>query len=448
MALGVRTSALTSRATGGEARSGPPPGAAQVHRALPNQSSLLGDLVGPAAPPTPLNARPKPAPRPPGESRWWPFSYVQRGARDPRFDLLRGLCLIVMIVDNLGGNSWLYALTGAGAFYISAGEGFVFIAGYVLGLNAAREPLGMTVRHLVGRAGLLYRLVVGITLIFSLLATLGHLHLWYPLPDATIAAYAGRPDAYLIGTLTLAVAYHGAEFLVLYILLFLVAPLALLACAEGKGWLVPLASAGLYLAVQLYPDQFHLPFATAFSFEAWQLLFFAGLVIGYHRQRLDRWVAAHPRLRWGYAGLIVVAALGLLVLYRQGLAPGWLFDRENAGALRAVLTPRRLLLVAIYLQFFVFLATWFWGLLRAALGWFLLSLGRNSLWVYLLHLPVIVLFHNIPYLAGLDRTTGTVAQLLAVVVLWGSIKVRDWAGGSAYRAALPAPRPFRSLARR
>jgi hypothetical protein len=449
MALGVRTAALTSRTTEGKAHSEPPPGGAQLHRALPNQSSLLGDMVGSdVPPPTPLKIRPKSDPRPPGESRWWPFSYVQRGLRDPRFDLLRGLCLIVMVVNNLGGQSWLYALTGAGAFYISAGEGFVFIAGYVLGLNAAREPLGVTVRHLVSRAGMLYRLAVGITLTFSLLATLGHLHLWYPLPDATIAAYAGRPDAYLIGTLTLAIAYHGAEFLVLYILCFLVAPLALLACAEGKGWLVPLASMGLYLAVQLYPDQFHLPFATAFSFEAWQLLFFAGLTIGYHRPWLDQRIAAHPGFWWGYAGLIVVAALGLLGLYRQGFAPGWLFDRENVGAIRAALTPRRLLVVAIYLQFFVLLATWFWGLLRAALGWFLLSLGRHSLWVYILHLPIIVLFHNVPYLERLDRNTGTAAQILAIVALWGSIKLRDWAGGSAYRAALPAPRPFRSLARR
>jgi hypothetical protein len=414
-----------------------------------NRSSLLGDLVGadvPAAPPP--KARPAPARRPPGESRWWPFGYVQRGVRDPRFDLLRGLCLIVMIVNNLGGNSWLYALTGAGTFYISAAEGFVFIAGYVLGLNAVREPLGEMVRHLVGRAWVLYRLAIAISLIFGLLAMLGHLRLWYALPDYTAAAYAGHPDAFLVGTLTLAVAYHGGEFLILYILLFLVAPLALLACAEGKGWLVPLVSVGLYLAVQLYPEQFHLPFATAVSFEAWQLLFFAGLAIGYHRPWLEELGATRAGYRRVYAALVVAAALGLLAAYRQGLGPSWLVDRENVAALRAALTPRRLLLVAIYLQFFAFLATWFWGLLRSAFGWFLLSLGRNSLWVYVLHLPVIVLFRNVPYLAGLDRTTGTLAQILAVLALWGSIKLRDWAGGSAYRAALPAPRPFRSLARR
>ena len=32
--------------------------------------------------------------------------------RDPRLDLLRGFCVFAMIVDHVGGASWLYALTG------------------------------------------------------------------------------------------------------------------------------------------------------------------------------------------------------------------------------------------------------------------------------------------------------------------------------------------------
>lgn len=423
---------------------GPP-----VAGAPPGSTSLLGDLVGPIAPvPGAEKARPSPPPRPPGESRWWPFSYVQRGLRDPRFDLLRAFCLIAMIVTNLGGNSWLYALTGAGAFYLSAGEGFVFIAGYVLGLNAAREALGAAVRRLVGRAWVLYRLAIVLTLGFSLLAALSPLQLWYPLDAATVVAYGGRPDAYVVGTLALAVAYHGGEFLALFVLLFLVAPLALLACAEEKGWLVAVVSIGLYLAVQLYPDQLRFPFATIVSPGAWQVLFFAGLLIGYYRPGIEQWGAARRHARWAYAGLVVAAALALLVLFRQGLAPPWLYDRENVAAARDALTPRRLLGVAIFLQFFVFIATWFWGLLRAALGWLLLTLGRNSLWVYALHLPAILLFRNVPFLAELDRTGATLAQLALIFALWGSLKIRDWAGGSAYRAALPAPRPFRRLARR
>ena len=421
----------------------------QLHRPLATQTSLLGDLVEPVkSEPGKRRTHGTPAPRPPGGPRRWPFAYVQRGARDPRFDLLRGLCLLVMVINNLGGNSWLYAATGGGAFYISAAEGFILIAGCVLGFTAARETLGEAVRHLVGRLWVLYRLAIGITLGFAVLASTGRLALWYPLPDATMAAYAGRPDAFVIGTLILSVAYHGGEYLVLFIILLAAAPLALLACAEGRGWLVPVVSMGIYLAAQLYPDQFRLPFATYLSLEAWQFLFFTGLTIGYHRTWLGEQFARFRPYWFLYAGLVTIAAIVLIVLYRQQTTPLWLFDRENVEAARVALTPRRLLLVAIYLQFYFLIVTWFWVSLRTLLGWFVLSLGRNSLWVYALHLPLILLFRDAPFLTNLDRNLGTVAQLLAILLLWGSVKLRDWVNGAAYRAALPTSRSFRSLTQR
>ena len=53
--------------------------------------------------------------------------------RDPRLDLLRGFCVFAMIVDHIGGSSWLYALTGGNRGPITAAEGFVFLSGLVLG---------------------------------------------------------------------------------------------------------------------------------------------------------------------------------------------------------------------------------------------------------------------------------------------------------------------------
>ncbi len=449
MDVGVRATVLVpAHADPGAQWQSSDPGR-QLRRPLATQTSLLGDLVEPVESKSGRpRARGTTAPRPPGGPRRWPFAYVQRGARDPRFDLLRGLCLLVMVVNNLGGNSWLYAATGGGAFYISAAEGFIFIAGCVLGFTAARETLGEAVRHLVVRLWILYRLALGITLGFAVLATTGHLALWYPLPEAIMATYADRPDAFFVGTLGLSVAYHGGEYLVLLLILLAAAPLALLACAEGRGWLVPVVSMGIYLAAQLYPDQFRLPFATYLSLEAWQLLFFTGLTLGYHRTWLGERIARFRTYWFLYAGLITIAAIALVVLYRQQATPLWLFDRENVEAARVALTPRRLLLVAIYLQFFFLISTWFWVPLRTLLGWFVLSLGRNSLWIYALHLPLIVLFRNASFLTDLDRNLGTVAQLLAILLLWGSVKLRDWANGAAYRAALPASRLFRSLAQR
>ncbi len=406
----------------------------------PNQTSILGDLTTSVANP----ARAVPG-RPRG-ARHWPLAYVQRGTRDPRFDLLRGLCVIAMVVAGLGGESWLVAATEARGFFLSAAEGFVVIAGYVLGLTAAREALGSAVRHLLARVWRLYRLAVGITLLGTLLTALGRVQLWTPFPDAPL--YGGRPAALIVAALTLARTAYGAEYLALYAVLLLVAPLALLACAEGRGWLVPLVSVALYLAAQLYPEVLALPFATGVSLVAWQVLFFGGLTLGYHREALGAFVARHPRLWWLYAVLVGVAAVAGLVFWQRGQLPLWLFDPQGIEVARLDLTPRRLLGVAVSLQAGVLLLTWLWVPLRATLGWFVLSLGRNALWVYLLFLPLAALFHTVPTFSYLDRTGVTVAHLLALCSLWGMVKLRDWLNGSAYRGALPVVRAPRWLARR
>src|SRR5215218_9537606 len=59
--------------------------------------------------------------------------------RDPRFDLLRGYCVFAMIVDHVGGTSWLYALTGGNRGPVTAAEGFVFLSGLVLGIVSRRR---------------------------------------------------------------------------------------------------------------------------------------------------------------------------------------------------------------------------------------------------------------------------------------------------------------------
>lgn len=412
----------------------------------PQQTSILGDLVGSVEDPAHLSARRPAKSRATGGARRWPLAYVQRGVRDPRFDLLRGLCVIAMVIAGLGGDSWLAAATGTRGFFLSAAEGFVVIAGYVLGFTASREALGGTVRHLLTRAWQLYRLAVGITVLGTLLTALGRVQFWTPFPGAT--AYDGHPDALIVAAVTLARTAYGAEYLALYAVLLLVAPLALLACAEGRGWLVPLVSVGLYLAAQLYPEVLALPFATGVSLVAWQFLFFGGLTIGYYREALGAFAARYPRLWWLYAALVSVVALAGLVLWQRGMLPLWLFDPQGVEVARLDLTPRRLLSVAIALQACVLLITWCWVPLRATLGWFVLSLGRNALWVYLLFLPLAALFHTVPALADLDRTNSTVAQLLALFALWGMVRLRDWLNGSAYRGALLAVRDPRRLARR
>src|SRR6476661_8406612 len=117
----------------------------------------------------------------------WPalgraMAYPRAEKRDLRIDLLRGFCVFAMIIDHIGGSSWLYALTGGNRWLVSAAEGFVFLSGLTMGLvyreKIRRAGLRAAAMAALRRAGTLYLLTVALTLIFTALARLTDWSLW------------------------------------------------------------------------------------------------------------------------------------------------------------------------------------------------------------------------------------------------------------------------------
>src|SRR5215217_1842073 len=102
--------------------------------------------------------------------------------RDPRLDVLRGFCVFAMIVDHIGGSSWLYVLTGGNRGPVTAAEGFVFLSGLVLGIVSRQRVLKAgiksAIRSTLSRAWTLYWLTVALTLIFVVLTAATDLALW------------------------------------------------------------------------------------------------------------------------------------------------------------------------------------------------------------------------------------------------------------------------------
>ena len=56
------------------------------------------------------------------------------GKRDYRLDFLRGIAVLIMVIDHVAGPSPLHLLTGGNGFFVSAAEGFVFISGFLVGI--------------------------------------------------------------------------------------------------------------------------------------------------------------------------------------------------------------------------------------------------------------------------------------------------------------------------
>src|SRR6185369_744151 len=148
--------------------------------------------------------------------------------RDPRLDLLRGFCVFAMIVDHIGGTSWLYTITGGNRGPVTAAEGFVFLSGLVLGIvsrqRLLRHGLRASVRSTLARAWTLYRLTVALTLAFVLLTVATDLNLWV---DRGLFAAPTSWSSLVVSIALVHFTWHGTNILALYTLLLAVAPVAL-----------------------------------------------------------------------------------------------------------------------------------------------------------------------------------------------------------------------------
>src|SRR5690349_9153592 len=133
-----------------------------------------------------------------------------------------------MAVDHIGvfgPDSWLYAVTGKGEFFISAAEGFVFISGLVMGIVyckvIAKEGLQKATSKILNRVVKLYFLTVGLTLFFTALAAYTDLKLWAQRDWITIK----DPVELVVGSFTLHFAYHGSSIMAMYVMFLALAPL-------------------------------------------------------------------------------------------------------------------------------------------------------------------------------------------------------------------------------
>lgn len=362
--------------------------------------------------------------------------------RDPRLDLLRGFCVFAMTVNHIGGSSWLYALTGGNAGPITAAEGFVFLSGLVLGIvskrRVTRDGVLAAVRSALARAWTLYALTSALTLVFLGLTVGTDLAIW--VDRALLGEVESWPDL-VVSVMLLRFTWHGTDILALYALLLAATPLALLLLAEGKLWRLLAGSWALWLLFQVAPERAVIPWpidhATTFPFAAWQVLFVNALALGYFRDELAAWLRRESVRPYGsgigYRAALGAAACGLLVLgaalssgqaYAMGntmpvLGTLDLFDKSSLGIGRLAVFASAALLVYVAL-------TLCWHPVERAVGWLLIPLGQAALYVYAVHLFVIVLAYNVPpYIGSLEpgwELHNTIGQLLLVLLIWAMVK--------------------------
>lgn len=370
-----------------------------------------------------------------GWVRRWNYSSTPAAAtkRDLRLDLLRGFCVFVMVADHIGGeSSWLYLITAGNRFFTSAAEGFILISGITMGIVYRgvidREGLTSMLRRVMRRAGFLYVLTVGLTIVFSIVS------MWLNTPWSQYAQPAG-PIEFALGVGTLHRTYSLVDVMMLYTLLVFASPPLLYFLATGRTRLVIIGAWALWLLWQVSPEEVQFPWSVVdggFPFAAWQVLFATGVVVGYHRDRIQRFLT--PRVRAVVVAVGFTLAVLLIALFEMELgdpkasdpsAIGWLLSSELVFGKNDLRPGRIVALLGVATMVFT-LVTIFWAPLRRSLGWLLLPLGQRALGAYALHLFIVAAAHS--WIGDPLRSGGehTLIQVVGIALIWAALPLLPW----------------------
>ena len=379
---------------------------------------VLRERVPLPAPPAPREPAPAPAPR-----------------RDVALDLLRGLAMVILVVNHIHLETSLEYATRA---LLSAAEVLVAVSGVVAGMVFGRRWLmhgaRATALMLLRRARTLYvasAAVVALVYVLSFVPGLATevLSVSPRRPDVDLYAFDG-PLRTLLAIVTLEAGPWQFNILGFFIAAIAATPAVLWALARGWWPAVLAASWGLYVAgrtwdLEVLPSQSERPFPLL----VWQVLFVNGMVLGFHRRALEGFARRHGRKL--VAGVVVLgAAAAYLRLHGPGLDAllgvrdwdAW----EKSFFHKASLDPARLTaLVALTAAAYLALRA---GGRHAerALGWLLLPLGRNSFYVFIVHVFVCLAVASVPFLAGdgLGNAANIAVQIGCLLAIWATVKRR------------------------
>jgi fucose 4-O-acetylase-like acetyltransferase len=155
------------------------------------------------------------------------------------------------------------------------------------------------------------------------------------------------------------------------------------------------------------------------------VLFMTGLVIGFRGPALTRWLERRPALRSALIGLAVAVTFGVASSFAIfGDSAPDLFDKvaQRPVRLAGFAAAALLLYTAVTLA---------WLPVQRATGWLLLPLGQHALYIYTLHLFVILFIMNAAPGAAMAGTmwwspvvSGTALQIGLVLAMWVLVRRR------------------------
>lgn len=235
--------------------------------------------------------------------------------RDPRLDVFRGICLVMIFINHVPGNVY-EDFTSRNFGFSDAAEGFVLMSGIAAGLAYSADFRDRSMRLWTGLARVWRRVwtlyLVHVLTTLAALAAGAAVALWLNNSEVLFQNQMKwvwlDPLRTFVGLVLLTHQFGYINILPLYLVLLAVSPLMLYAA-----WRRPLVLMAASVLLWLCAGIFHLslpnyPSAGGWFFNplTWQVIFVTGLLTGVALKDGRRFVAVRPWLQ---------VATGLFVLY-------------------------------------------------------------------------------------------------------------------------------------
>jgi hypothetical protein len=392
-------------------------------------------------------------------SRTVDWAYPETDAtRDLRLDFMRGFVIPLLIVSHFDYFSLFMYLGWERIGVVSTAEIFVTLSGIVVGMvygkKLKKDGFDNCLTALLSRAAQLYRVNVFIILVIGLLRYLPFItatavtSFHDPYRNIDYPLYPALNDGFfrlLSSALMLRCGPHQFQVIGLYVVLFaLVTPLVF--------WLLEKKQVKLLLGMSwvLYGINFGVPesqvataeirwtgaqFEYAFPLIAWQLVYIHGIVAGYYKKELLLFFNSVSGKNLIYASFFISVCFFIFTLNhpikefaewsKLSFVLPQTFENLYANYFQKYkIGPGRLLNVVVLFISIYALLTIYWKPCNKALGWFLIPLGQASLYVFFIHIFLLLLISNTPFPGYHDFWINTGIHFVILTLIWVMVKTQ------------------------
>ncbi|MBN2012754.1 OpgC domain-containing protein [candidate division KSB1 bacterium] len=337
--------------------------------------------------------------------------------RDVRIDSLRGIFLLIMIINHFGGPFQKFTSESLG--FVSAAEGFIFISGFVFAFVYMRyivDERKLFVNSFK-RALLIYR--YHLNLIFGVAIVAIFIHSYQLYWKDILSPYFDYPIHYIVFEALLLHQPQYMDILPIYVIFVMAAPFILRSLHSGHEKIVLTVTLLLWIL-----GQFINPFKAIvhvlhigatpgyFNIFSWQIVWVLGMYAGFHKYSKRNISIIENR----YVQIIAIltAIILLIIRYKVITFPfnlDDLTDKMDLGIIRLMNTISHAVII--------------WMIVRnvpenRGILW-LDFVGRYSLQIFSYH--VFILYLSLPVKERLEDVTGFWGYFLYILLLVASLSL-------------------------